>query len=169
MKDNSSLKQQYRGSRSIACHPAPWWLSPTPVIDPQTLEKQGKSVEAEPDPDNDDDWDSPSASCADGDESDAANEFHWANLSDCDRDYLTGPRVYPSPCPWCGGRYRHNRLCDALRASWEPSLPFGMYKGKPLSAVPREYLEWLVSCSAGISGELRNSIKLRLQGDRSDE
>ena len=101
------------------------------------------------------------------DESDAANEFYWANISDSDHDYLTGPRNYSAPCPWCGGRYRHSRLCDELRASWEPVLPFGMHKGKPLSDVPRDYLEWLASCSAGISDELCESIKIRLQGGHS--
>ena len=102
------------------------------------------------------------------DESDAANEFYWVNLSDTDRDYLTGPRKFPAPCPWCGGACHHNRLCDELRTSWEPTLPFGKHKGKPLSAIPREYLEWLASCSAGISDELCDSIKLQLQGGNSE-
>ena len=103
------------------------------------------------------------------DESDAANEFYWANISDSDREYLTGPRKFPAPCPWCGGIYRHNSSCDELRASWELILPFGMHKGKPLSEVPHDYLEWLASCSAGISAELCESIKLQLKESSNED
>ena len=103
------------------------------------------------------------------DELEAANEHHWANLTAEDCEHLTAPHRFPEPCPWCGGRYLHNPLCDELRASWEPTLPFGKHKGKPLSAVPRDYLGWVTSCGAGISDELRDSIKLRLQGDPDEE
>ncbi len=177
MKYNPLLERQYSGSRTCADQADPWWLSPASAIAPQTLEKQGESVDVEPDPGVDDDWDYPDTffpGASDPakfkltpmfpDESDAANEFYWVNISDADREYLTGPRKFPAPCPWCGGRYRHNSSCNELRASWELTLPFGKHKGKPLSAVPHEYLEWLASCSAGISDELCESIKLQLQG-----
>ena len=54
-------------------------------------------------------------------DADTANEFYWLKLSEDDRAYLVDPHVFPSACPWCGGRYRHNPLCDDLQRSWEPA------------------------------------------------
>ncbi len=117
------LEQKYSGSRTIAAQSAPWWFSPLPAIAPKTLEIQTETVEVERDHGIDDDWDFPYTLFPDGGVSDAANEFYWVNLTEGDRNYLTGPRDLPKPCVWCGGRLRHHRLCDELQASWEPSLP----------------------------------------------
>ena len=76
--------------------------------------------------------------------SDAGWEWYWDNLHDADREYLTTPRDYPTPCPWCGGRLIHTEACRELRASWWPVMPFGRHKGTPLPLVPRRYLQWLV-------------------------
>ena len=96
------------------------------------------------------------------DESDADNEFCWSQLPDWDREYLTSPRDYPAPCPWCSGRLHHSPQCDELRAGWEVSIPFGKWKGKPLSQVPSDYLEWLLGNTDSIDAELRDAILRRL-------
>lgn len=162
MKDTSAVEQQYRGLRTIADQSGPWWLSSLSASEPQPPENQPEAIEAESVPAETNGVVEPREYQPDNAKSDALNEFHWSNISERDRDYLTAPRSYPQPCPWCGGIYHHHRLCDALRASWELSLPFGKHKGIPLSQVPRDYLEWLVSCGDGINGELRDSIRLEL-------
>lgn len=91
------------------------------------------------------------------------SEFYLANISAADLHYLTGPRQHPAPCPWCGGRLRHSPRCDDLRLSWEPSLRFGKHKGKPLSLVPLDYLEWL---RPKVDGELADAIALHLEQAR---
>ncbi|TWU27569.1 putative quorum-sensing-regulated virulence factor [Bythopirellula polymerisocia] len=93
------------------------------------------------------------------DESDVDNEFHWSQITDEDREYLCGPREYPPPCPSCGGRLHHHPLCEELRASWEPKMPFGKHKGKPLSQVPHDYLEWLLAKNKTVDTELRSAIQ----------
>jgi hypothetical protein len=90
------------------------------------------------------------------------SEFCWSQLLPGDYRYLTAARVSPLPCPWCGGRLVHNRLCDALRRSWEPTLRFGKHAGKRLSEVPRDYLEWLAA-AGGIDSELSDAIRFHLQ------
>lgn len=97
----------------------------------------------------------------------------WQHILDEDRAYLLGPRDWPQPCPWCGGRLRHNPLCVELRASWEPSLPFGKHKGKRLGDVPRDYLAWLLangaSLDAGLRAAVEEAIGKRGPGDRGGE
>ncbi len=44
---------------------------------------------------------------------DSYNEWCWAQIVPADYEYLTGPRNWPSPCQWCGGRMRHHPLCYA--------------------------------------------------------
>jgi hypothetical protein len=68
----------------------------------------------------------------------------WCDhINDEDREYLLGPRSWPGPCPWCSGRLRHNPLCDELRESWQPKLPWGKHKGLTPSQVPdKRYLRW---------------------------
>jgi len=88
------------------------------------------------------DGDAPAVCGPVGDVSHERNEQRWASTSAEDFAYLTGPRNYPGPCPWCGGRLRHNPRCDELRASWEPEMPIGRHKGKRVSEVPRDELEW---------------------------
>jgi hypothetical protein len=163
------LEQQYSGSRTTADQTGPWWLSPAPPMAPQAPEIQSETGEVELGPEVDADSDYPDVFFPDDSESDAINELHWATLSDSDHEYLTGPRDLPSPCPWCRGRYLHHHLCDELRASWEPTMPFGKHRGKPLSAIPRSYLVWLSSCDIEFSPELRDSIKLYLPEDRPQD
>jgi hypothetical protein len=89
------------------------------------------------------------------------NEFCWQNVEHDVYVYLTGPRNYPPPCAWCGGRLVHNPLCDELRASWQPTLPFGKHKGKSLPDVPVDYLEWLAATDdidAGLQEVIRNYL-----------
>ncbi len=88
------------------------------------------------------------------------NERNWANLDEQDRDYLTAPRRYPEPCAWCGGRTRHNPMCFALHC-W-PTLDFGRFRGKAISDVRVDYLQWVLAARAG-SGDLRNSIRAYLR------
>jgi uncharacterized protein (DUF3820 family) len=95
----------------------------------------------------------------------AYSEWCWSQLYPHDYQYLTEKRVYPRPCTWCGGRMHHNPLCEDLQASWQPALPFGRYKGKALSDVPHEYLEWFATID-GIDAELRDAIQLVLQPDQ---
>ena len=92
-------------------------------------------------------------------------EFCWLQISPEDYSYLTAPRNYPLPCPWCSGRLRHNRLCDVLRRSSQPTLPFGKHKGTPLSEVPSDYLEWFASAD-GIDWDLRDAIHFHLQSEQ---
>ncbi len=66
----------------------------------------------------------------------------WDHISDQDRDYLTGPRNYPLPCAFCGGRSRHSEPCKILHESWAPKMPWGKFKDLPVSKVPRKYLRW---------------------------
>lgn len=82
----------------------------------------------------------------------------WQQVTQHDYDHLNGPRDWPSPCPWCGGRYIHSRACQELTASWEPTMPFGKHKGKRLSGVPKEYLNWLFA-KGQLTAELRDAIK----------
>lgn len=86
------------------------------------------------------------------------SEQCWKDLPARDYEYLTGPRNYPTPCPWCGGRLRHSLLCDELRQSWELTMPFGKHKGKPLSEVPIDYLSWLHE-RGGLDAELQAAIE----------
>lgn len=59
-----------------------------------------------------------------------ANEWYWQNIEAVDLACLIGPRHYPDPCAWCGGRLRHSKPCQDLRAEWQPTIPFGRYKGQ---------------------------------------
>lgn len=71
------------------------------------------------------------------------NEQCWQQLPEQDYDYLVGPRNYPAACPWCKGRFIHSEACDELRASWEPVMPYGKFKGWKISKVPEDYKAWL--------------------------
>jgi len=96
-------------------------------------------------------------------EADSWDWWDWLYPEDYAR--LASPHVAPAPCPWCGGRYRHNPLCDDLRASWEVVMPFGKHKGTPIRDVPTDYLQWLLQCG-DVRGELRKEIESVLQGER---
>lgn len=97
-------------------------------------------------------------------ESDGWDWWDWLHPEDYAR--ITAPHVVPAPCPWCGGRYRHNPLCDELRASWEVVMPFGKHKGTPIRDVPRDYLTWLTQRS-DVRGELREEIEHVLRGEHA--
>jgi hypothetical protein len=96
------------------------------------------------------------------DADDQANEWHWSHVSDDAYRYLTADRSFAAPCPWCGGRLKHNPLCDELRVSWAPTLPWGRHKGKPLSEVPRDYLCW-IGRNRSLPADLRTAIESQLQ------
>jgi uncharacterized protein (DUF3820 family) len=93
-----------------------------------------------------------------------ANEFYWSQISESDRDYLIGPRKHVGPCAWCGGRLIHHPLCEELQRSWEPTIPFGKHAGKRVSAVPHDYLAWLVR-QTSINRELREAVQLWLKSE----
>jgi len=85
------------------------------------------------------------------------HEQCWRQMEARDYHYATKPRPVPDACPWCGGRLVHNPLCDDLRRSWEPTMPFGKYKGRPLSQVPPDYLNWLLA-RGGLDAQLQEAI-----------
>jgi hypothetical protein len=91
------------------------------------------------------------------------NEFYWQNISDEDRAHLLGPRNWPKPCAWCGGRVAHSPACKELRKGWELKMPFGKHKGVALSDVPSHYLQRLVWFNVKMSNELREAVKRTLQ------
>ena len=117
-------------------------------------------------------------------DSEVFDEPLWEDqISDEDREYLLGPSVsnpptikelvarreweearYPGPCPFCGGRNHHSKLCLELWESWQPTLPFGKHAGKWLSEVPKDYLRWLLRNSSSLDSELRTAIEERIQG-----
>lgn len=131
---------------------APSWLS-NPVVSPET-----PAIPDETTPDEAETYFPDAADPAEFDE----NEFFWEQIPDRDLVYLVAPRKYPDPCPWCGGRTKHNPTCDELRGSWEIAMPFGKWKGKPISQVPADYLMWLVANSESLDIELREAIQGRL-------
>jgi hypothetical protein len=89
----------------------------------------------------------------------------WPEISDHDHEYLTGPRNWPQPCPWCRGRLAHNPLC--VTHDWEVVLLFGKHKGTKISSVPLDYLRWLLQNGSSLNAELREAINNRVQGGRA--
>ena len=113
---------------------------------------------------------------------DEANEWYWAHICDEDREHLLGPslgdrptqgelarrlewvrRRHSEPCSWCGGRLRHNPMCCAR--TWEPTMPFGAHKGKPLPEVPSDYLKWLLETATDLNDGLRAAVERCLSED----
>lgn len=88
------------------------------------------------------------------------NEWYWQQIEPRDYRYLTEPRHFPPPCPWCRGRLRHTAECEELQKSWEIRMPFGKHKGRPISEVPPDYLEWLDQ-NRWLSAELRAAVQQR--------
>jgi DNA polymerase III epsilon subunit-like protein len=43
------------------------------------------------------------------------------------------------------------------------SLPFGKHRGRPIDAVPTDYLEWLVKAATSISDDARLTVKAELE------
>jgi uncharacterized protein (DUF3820 family) len=96
---------------------------------------------------------------------DDINEYYWSQITEEDRDYLTGPRVYPSRCAWCYGRLAHSTQCWELRKSWGFEMPFGKHAGKPITEVPHDYLRWLLS-RGELARDLQAAIEMELDIDR---
>lgn len=96
----------------------------------------------------------------------APDDFEWGQLNDRDLAYLSAPRPSLAPCPWCSRRTGHSQACVDLRLDWEVEMPFGKWKGRKLSQVPRDYLEWLQH-KHGITAELRDAVRLHLYGDEA--
>ena len=80
------------------------------------------------------------------------NEWCWQAISDADRDYLLGPRNWPDPCPWCGGRMVHGAACNELRREWVPILPFGKHRGRRADDLPADYIDWILTREVGSEG-----------------
>jgi len=157
---NNVIEPHSKRTRTKADHWGPEWLQSPPSKAPQNRENKVKTEETEPaeslvveTPELPSVADQPAEFTSGrhglteyrdseihngksiGDNSDNANEFYWANIDYRDHRYLTGPRRHPEPCLWCGGRYKHSWLCDALHASWGP--PHQLGKHKALSRHPR--------------------------------
>ncbi|MDC0934647.1 DUF3820 family protein [Pirellulales bacterium] len=81
-----------------------------------------------------------------------ANEANWQAIDDADRDYLLGPRKWPAPCEWCGGRLIHSAVCNDRRRAWAPNIPFGKYRGRRTDELPRGYIDWVLSRKVGPEG-----------------
>ena len=87
---------------------------------------------------------------------------YWPLISDQDYRYLTGPRLWPRLCPWCGGRTVHSELCRELRSSWEPLFPFGKYRGRRVSEAPVSYCRWLMQSGMRINdADFRDAVERR--------
>ncbi|MGD9647471.1 MAG: DUF3820 family protein [Pirellulales bacterium] len=92
-----------------------------------------------------------------------AEPWDWFDQIDAEaRDYLLGPRHWPKPCVWCGGRLRHNPACVALCDDWSPAMPFGKHKGRPVRSLGRDYLAWLLASGIELGAELRHEIERML-------
>jgi len=97
----------------------------------------------------------------------AAEAGFWASISAEDDRYLTGPRILPkSRCPWCGGYLVHPRACKELSAAWEPTLPYGKYRGRRVWDVPVDYLRWMLGSANTLSPDLRVMIERRVACSR---
>ena len=154
MTEIVDIGPQYKTPRATTFQWKPAWLDSGPIATTQpqelpTLTADSTAVFEEPRlPLSDVDSDT--------------TEFYFRNIYPRDAKHLLGPRSYPSPCPWCGGRLHHHELCRELRQSWEPVLSFGKHEGKSLSAVPVDYLQWLVKRSS-IDVGLREAIESHLE------
>ena len=91
-------------------------------------------------------------------------EDDWPEIQAEDFAYLCGPRDWPDPCPWCGGRLLHNSQC--VTHDWKPVLPFGKHKGKKVCVVSVDYLRWLLANCNKLNPELRDAIESRVNGTK---
>jgi hypothetical protein len=100
----------------------------------------------------------------------------WEEITDKDREYLLGPTLddpptpaqlaalrvwradrHPGKCFFCGGRTVHHPECFIV--AFTSAMPFGRYKGRLVSEVPRDYLVWLLKNSTRLSRDLRTEIE----------
>jgi len=120
----------------------------------------------------------------DGEVEDEETTDWWEQVTDEDREYLLGPSVddpptlqqlarlrawqadrHPGKCFFCGGRKVHNPDCFIV--AFKSVLPFGRYKGRLVSDVPKHYLIWLLENSTSLPPELRVEIKKAMQNAQS--
>ena len=80
-------------------------------------------------------------------------------LTTDDLEYLSGPRSFPVPCPWCGGRYAHGRLCVALCDEWAVKMSGGRHKGKPVRDLDTEYMRWAAANMSNLPTDVRDEIE----------
>ena len=78
---------------------------------------------------------------------------YWSLVSKQDRLRLTSspPR---ERCPWCGGITIHSAMCEEQLADWA-RLKWGKYKGKLVSDVPTDYLEFVLDGQYGSTFDRR--------------
>ena len=108
----------------------------------------------------------------------------WQEISDEDQEYLLGPEVndpptvqqlaklrawqaerHPGKCFFCGGRKIHHPDCFIV--ALKSVLPFGRYKGRQISDVPKHYLIWLLENSTSLPSELRVEIEKAVRNAQS--
>lgn len=108
----------------------------------------------------------------------------WEEITDEDREYLLGPTLddpptpaqvaalrawragrHPGTCFFCGGRTVHNPECFII--AFTSVLPFGRYKGRLVSEVPKDYLVWLLKNSTRLRSDLRTEIERVIQRAKS--
>jgi hypothetical protein len=172
--ESANSDAQYSPSRSIACHWGPAWLASS--SDDCSQSGQAQAVKADSIPLEPIDASEPMSLLNVGDRAakpvgeqsfSSYSDSCWSQVSVPDYRDLTTKRNYPPPCRWCGGRLVHNRLCDWLCQSWQPTLPFGKHKGKRLSDVPIDYLQWLAQ-KLDIEPNLRETIQCHIQQRRKE-
>ncbi len=96
-----------------------------------------------------------------------ANDWYWENIDEADRERLLGPRNWPSPCAWCGGRTVHSAACDELRRGWIPVFSFGKYRGRRADTVPRQYIDWVLRKKVG-DDEFRSDLRRWRESGRTE-
>lgn len=98
-----------------------------------------------------------------------AERDYFAELSDEDLKHLTGPRNYPEPCVWCGGRLTHAELCVTKTDAFLPKLGFGKkYKKTPVRDVPPDYLRWALNTECNMpTVAMRAAIEFLRDSDHS--
>ena len=101
------------------------------------------------------------------DVTDDVNKWHWENITSADRDYLLGPRNWPAPCPWCGGRSVHRPACNELRREWVPIIPLGKHRGRRTDELPADYIDWILTRQVG-SEAFRDELRRWRENDRTD-
>jgi len=90
----------------------------------------------------------------------------WDHISPEQRAYVSSPNVHKAPCPWCGGRNTHSAMCNELTAGWVVTMPWGKHKGKPLSEVPQDYLDWLTDRE--LTEEFKQDVRRELDRRREE-
>jgi hypothetical protein len=95
---------------------------------------------------------------------DEANEAYWLEIPAEDRSYLLGPRAWPGPCFFCGGRLVHSVPCQEQQRDWRLSveMPWGKFKGVPVKEVRADYLRWFLAHVHDAPTELRDAMHERL-------